>query len=80
MDDGEIISIIHCYSQYNNTKKAYQKAYDESRKNTPARKAYNNTPLRKKLNKISVWKYTGLVHNDYNKLYDSYLQSTHCDM
>ena len=40
MDDGEIISIIHCYSQYNNTKKAYQKAYDESRKNTPARKAY----------------------------------------
>jgi hypothetical protein len=51
--------------------KSYQKAYDEYR---------NKTPSHKKTMKICSWKSYGLIHNDYNKLYESYLQSTHCNI
>jgi len=59
-------------------KKEYNKAYNESH-NVEA-KAYNQTPNRKKSNSISDWKRSGLIHNNYEQLYDLYLQSTHCDV
>ena len=44
------------------------------------RKVYRETPAGKKSNIINEWKYTGLIHDDYHELYESYLQSTHCDV
>ena len=41
---------------------------------------YNATPAHKKLNTISSWKRYGLVHDDFDSLYFSYLQTTQCDI
>lgn len=39
---------------------------------------YRATPAGKKLITISGWKHRGLVHNDFDSLYETYLQATQC--
>jgi hypothetical protein len=58
--------------------KAYQKCYNETHKDD--RKIYNQTFEGKKSMIISGWKQQGLLHDDYENLYDTYLQRTHCDI
>jgi hypothetical protein len=41
--------------------------------------AYQQTPQGKKSRTINSWKYFGVVHDDYNALYDLYQSSTHCE-
>ena len=42
-------------------------------------KEYQKTPNRKKSNTISDWKRRGLISEDYDALYDRYLESTNCE-
>ena len=45
------------------------------------RKIYEeNSPKHKKTKKILDWKYKGLIHDDYSKLYDDYFKCTQCDV
>jgi hypothetical protein len=42
--------------------------------------AYQQAPAGKKTHTISKWKRYGLVHQDFNSLYEQYLQATKCDV
>ena len=63
-------------------RKAYDKAYRI--KNYEKRKAYdkayreNNPEKRKKTETLKNWKRNGLICDDYDNLYELYLQSTNC--
>ena len=41
-------------------------------------KAYKQSPAGKKSNRITSWKDQGIIVQDYNKLYDSFLSTTNC--
>jgi hypothetical protein len=43
-------------------------------------KQYQQTPNGKRINTIGNWKTKGLIHDDYDLLYDHYLNTTHCDV
>jgi len=51
--------------------KEYQKEYQ---------KEYSKTPNGKKSTTISSWKKYGLIHDNYEELYDKYLDTTECDV
>jgi hypothetical protein len=63
--------------------KAVRKVYrQENAENIKAvMKVYReeNPEKCKKTNTISSWKFKGLICDDYDKLYELYLQSTNCD-
>jgi len=63
-------------------RKAYMRAYQEANREEFAerKKAYRQTPKGKKSTIILLWKQRGLIHDDYDALYDSYLQRTQCDV
>ena len=42
-------------------------------------KKYNKSPNRKKTYTISNWKRSGLVCEDYDSLYQKYIESTNCE-
>jgi len=41
---------------------------------------YQKTEAGKKSMRISSWKKQGLISNDYNKIYDLYINTTNCDL
>ena len=73
-------------------KKAYMKAYREANKekrkeknrqfreaNKEYIKQYNKRPANKKSKIIAKWKNRGLLCEDYDSLYDRYIESTNCE-
>ena len=42
-------------------------------------KDYNQTPKGKKVNRVSNWRVRGVLHPDFDSLYDLYMNTTHCD-
>ena len=62
--------------------KEQQKEYNkEYRKNTKEKsKEYRKTPKGKKSNTISNWKRIGLIHDNYEELYNKYLNTTECEV
>jgi hypothetical protein len=42
-------------------------------------KFWSQSPAGKKSHTIASWKYQGIIHDDYDALYDSYLEATHCN-
>ena len=65
----ENVEKIKAYNQENAEKiKAYWKAYYQE-----------NAEKHKKFHTIANWKRYGLICDDYDKLYELYLQSTHCE-
>ena len=58
-------------------KKEYMKQYDEANKEKLTE--YNRTPFRLKSKTIAKWKIKGLICEDYNVLYERYLESTNCE-
>ena len=42
-------------------------------------KEYRKTPQGKKSNRISQWKFKGIIFHDYDILYDIYMNTTHCN-
>ena len=58
-------------------RKAYDKTYYEN--NIEAIKEYHKTPKGIKIHRISKWKLRGVIHDDFNELYDYYSLSTNCE-
>jgi hypothetical protein len=66
--------------------KEYMKAYYEKNKekHNKLMKAYNKeyykTPIGKKYNTINSWKRKGVIHDDFNLLYETYINTNNCDV
>ena len=58
--------------------KEYDKTYQE--KNREKIKEYRQTENGKKLRTIGSWKYYGLIHDDYDALYDKYINTDKCEV
>jgi len=43
-------------------------------------KEYQQTEKYKKSRRISDWKRRGLISDDYDKIYDKYISTTHCEL
>ncbi len=59
-------------------KKEYMREYMKSNKNKI--KLYRKTEKYKKSNRIRIWKLRGLISDDYDKIYDKYISTTHCEL
>jgi len=57
--------------------KEHNRQYRE--KNKDKIKEYNQTPQRKKIVKISDWKSQGIISNDYDVLYERYINTENCE-
>jgi len=68
--------------EYRENSKEKRKEYCERNKEKIAQqtKEYYQTPVGKKIIMISQWKSRGLIHDNYEELYDRYLQATGCDV
>ena len=60
---------------------AHKKEYCEKNKDKISAycKEYSKTEACKKSNRISGWKVSGLIHNDYDALYEHYINTKNCD-
>ena len=63
-------------------KNEYNKKYRDNNKEKGKEynKEYYQTPNGKKSNTISNWKRRGLISDDYDKIYERYLNSTKCEL
>jgi len=61
--------------------KEYQKEYREKNKEKikESMKVHYKTPAGKKLSTIKNWKKSGLINEDYDALYQKYIESTNCE-
>ena len=50
--------------------KEYKKEYS---------KEYNKTENRKKSNRVNTWKQTGVISDNFDKLYNKYINTNNCD-
>ena len=60
----------------------YHKKYNEEHKQEKQeyRKEYDKTAQGKKVCRISKWKQNGVISDDYNKLYDKYINTNECEL
>ena len=67
-------------------KKGYNKIYYKKNKDKHIDryqnhlKQYRQTDEGKKLQRIGMWKLRGLIHDDYNELYDKYINTEYCEL
>ncbi len=66
------------YRQQNREKIAKQKRV-YSAKNKEHKKAYYQSEQGKKSGRISKWKRTGIISEDYDALYDKVFNTSHCE-
>ena len=59
----------------------YMKEYREKNKDKVKKQSdeYKKTPKGKKTSGIYNWKRRGLIHDDYDALYDNYLKAENCE-
>ncbi len=70
------------YNEKNKEKlKEYQKEYREKNKEKlkKLKKEYSETEAGKKSLRISQWKFNGLIHDNYNELYEYYVNCKNCE-
>jgi hypothetical protein len=62
-------------------RKKYLKEYRERNKERirEYHKNYNNTEIGRKSHRIGEWKYSGLIADDYDAIYDRYINTHECD-
>lgn len=62
-------------------RKAYEKEYREKNKDaiSERRKEYRQTEAGKKSKRISNWKKSGVISDDYESLYNFYINSKNCE-
>ena len=62
-------------------KKEYFKQYylENKEKKVEYMKEYRKTETGKKLNRITNWKFSGVVSEDFNLLYDKYINTNNCE-
>ena len=65
------------YQENKDERLEYQKHYDK--KNKIRLKRWRQTPNGKKYNRINNWKFNGLICDDFNVIYDKYMNTTNCD-
>jgi len=57
-----------------------QKNNKKWRDNNPEKvKAYQESDLYKKQSKIARWKHQGIIHDDWENIYDIYMDTNNCD-
>tara|TARA_R110002126_G_C10096803_1_gene465688 strand:- start:102 stop:488 length:387 start_codon:yes stop_codon:yes gene_type:complete len=44
------------------------------------KRKYQQSPAGKKSNRISKWKSSGVIHNDFNELYEKYITTELCEL
>jgi len=65
---------------YKKDPEKFAKRNAEWAKNNPEKvKAYQESSLYKKQHKISRWKHQGIITNDWNNVYEIYMNTTNCD-
>ena len=73
------------YEKIKEKKKEYNKQYREANKEKKKEymkeyhKEYNKTEAGKKTYRITRWKHVGVKSDDYNKLYEMYINTTNCE-
>jgi len=62
--------------------KEYQKEYNEKNKEKirEYNKVYNQSPTRKKSFRIGQWKRYGVIHDDFDELYEKYINTEFCEL
>jgi len=73
--------IVEKQKEYKERIKEYQKEYMKEyyQKHKDKMKEWNKTPAGKKSSTIKNWKIRGLVCEDYDSLYDRYIESKNCE-
>ena len=65
---------------YKKDPEKFAKRNAEWAKNNPEKvKAYQESSLYEKKSKIARWKHQGIITNDYNNVYEVYINTTNCD-
>tara|TARA_R110000772_G_scaffold261962_1_gene380709 strand:+ start:277 stop:597 length:321 start_codon:yes stop_codon:yes gene_type:complete len=59
-------------------RKRYYEKHKE--KNKEKRRLYLQTPEGKKYNRTSRWKTMGVIHDDFNELYEKYINTEICEL
>tara|TARA_R110000796_G_C14329719_1_gene408961 strand:- start:90 stop:611 length:522 start_codon:yes stop_codon:yes gene_type:complete len=73
----KVIAANKKYQEANKDKvKANKKIYYES--NIENIKIYRQTPKAKKCHTITSWKYQGIITDDYDSIYELYMEQNHC--
>tara|TARA_Y100000592_G_scaffold68546_1_gene106518 strand:+ start:1297 stop:1731 length:435 start_codon:yes stop_codon:yes gene_type:complete len=67
--------------EYREKNKDKIKEYREKNKEKIAekKKEYNKTPAGIKSSRINNWKYSGIIHDNYDELYERYLNTEFCE-
>ena len=68
--------------EHKKEKKEYDKKYREENKEKKHEqdKIYLTTEKGKKVRKINTWKFIGVISDDYDELYDKYINATECEL
>ena len=65
---------------YLKNKEKIKQYRDENKEKIEQRdKQYRETPASKKSKRISQWKGSGVIHNDFNELYEKYITTELCE-
>ena len=64
------------------TIKQYQKEWYQNNKEKVGqqKKEYTQTEVGKKTNRISSWKYIGIITDDYDALYEKFINTKNCEL
>jgi len=60
--------------------KETQKKYEQSEKGKEAIRKYLQSEKGKKVLRIRNWRKRGIISDDYDKLYEKYITTTHCEL
>jgi len=65
---------------YSKNKEQYAAKYEENKEEKAEKsRAYHASAQGKKKHQISYWKRRGLIHDDFDSLYDEYINKRECD-
>ena len=68
---------------YENNKekiKQYKKEYAKSESGKETIKNYFKSPQGRKSKLIGEWKYSGVIHDNFDELYEKYIRTTNCEV
>ena len=68
--------------EYRVNNKEKKKEYNEKNKERikEYNKVYNQSAVRKKSLRIYKWKFRGVIHDDFNELYEKYINTEFCEL
>tara|TARA_R110002096_G_C14356197_1_gene703554 strand:- start:311 stop:736 length:426 start_codon:yes stop_codon:yes gene_type:complete len=69
---------IEYQKEWREKNKEYKKEWYQ--KNKEKVKEYNQTPAVKKSHRIYDWKRSGVIHHDFDELYEKYINTENCEL